>query len=197
MAGIPKGIYGTPTISIFERNGLSFMRVIAFLSLLVSASYFALSGLALATHELDHRYNVRGYVLDENQAPLSNTDVSILRKDQVLGFTETDADGFYSIRLHLHDPDRGKKLQIKSAAGTADILVTLTPGDKTTKRVHYANFSGGQFIEKKLPGRGFPVCGYGIIIVVIGTAAVMIERRIKRRKKRLQNKAKKKKKRRR
>lgn len=162
--------------------------------LVLTVGAFALSGLALATHEIDHRYDVMGYVLDEKQMPLSNTEVSILMNNQVLGFSKTDADGFYSIRLHLHDPDRGKKLQIKTAAGVADIRVTLTPGDKATKRVHHANFSGGQFLEKELPRGGFPVWGYGIIIVVIGTAAVMIERHTKRRKRRLLNREKKRKK---
>ena len=173
------------------------MKFTTSLSLVVTVVFFALSGLALATHEIDHRYDVTGYVLDEKQMPLSDTDVSILMKNQVLGFGKTDADGFYSIRLHLHDSDRGKKLQIKTAAGVADIRVILTPGDKTTRRVHYANFAGGQFLEKKLPGRGFPVWGYGIIIVVMGTAAVVIERHIKRRRRRLLNRKKKKNKRRR
>ena len=170
------------------------MKLIMPLFLVLTVGAFALSGLALATHEIDHRYNIVGYVLDEKQIPLSDTDVSILMNNQVLGFGKTDADGFYSIRLHLHDSDRSKKLQIKTAAGVADIRVTLTPGNKTTKRVHYANFSGGEFLEKKLPRRGFPVWGYGIIIVVIGTAAVMIERHIKRRKRRLLNREKKQKK---
>ncbi|TDJ64545.1 MAG: hypothetical protein E2O37_06605 [Proteobacteria bacterium] len=170
------------------------MKLVMPRSLVVTFVFFALSGSALATHEADHRYHIKGYVLDEKQMPLSDTDVSILMNNQVLGFGNTDADGFYSIRLHLHDSDRGKKLQIKTAAGVADIRVMLTPGDKSTKRVHYANFSGGQFLEKKLPRRGFPVWGYGIIIVVIGTAAVMVERHIKRRKRRLLNREKKKKK---
>lgn len=173
------------------------MKFIISLSLVVAIGFLASSGLALATHEIDHRYNVTGYVLDENQVPLSNTDVSILLSDKVLGFTETDADGFYNIRLHLHDPDRGKKLQIKSAAGTADILVTLTPGNTTTKRVHYANFSGGQFLEKQLRGRGLPGWAYGVVIVILGTAAFMIEGRIKRKKRRLLNRERKKKKQRR
>jgi hypothetical protein len=170
------------------------MKLIMSLFLVLSVNIFALSGLALATHEIDHRYDVMGYVLDEKQMPLSDTEVSILMNKQVLGFGKTDGDGFYRIRLHLHDPDRGKKLQIKTAAGVADVRVTLTPGDNTTKRVHYANFSGGQFLEKKLPRRGFPMWGYGIIIVVIGTAAVMIERHIKRRKRRLLNRERKRKK---
>lgn len=170
------------------------MKLIISLLLVLTVNAFALSGLVLATHEIDHRYDVMGYVLDEKQMPLPDTDVTILMKNQVLGFSKTDGDGFYRIRLHLHDPDRGKKLQIKTAAGVADIVVTLTPGDTTTKRVHYANFSGGQFLEKKLPRRGFPVWGYGIIIVVIGTAAVMIERYLKRRRRRLLHREKKKKK---
>ena len=161
---------------------------------LVAVGCFVLSGLALATHEIDHRYDVMGYVLDEKQMPLPDTEVSILMNNQVLGFGKTDADGFYNIRLHLHDPDRGKRLQIKTAAGVADIRVTLIPGDKTTKRVHYANFSGGQFLERKLPRRGFPLWGYGIIIVVIGSAAIVIGRRVKRRKRRLLNREKKRKK---
>ncbi len=162
--------------------------------MVITVGFFALSDPALATHEVDHRYDVMGYVLDENQVPLSNTEVSILLNNKVFGFGETDADGFYSIRLHLHDPDRGKKLQIKTAAGVADIRVTLTPGDKTTRRVHYANFAGGQFLETKMPRRGFPVWGYGIIIFALGTAAVMAERYNRRRKRRLLNKEKKKKK---
>lgn len=170
------------------------MKLIVPLSLVVTVGLLALGGLARATHEVDHRYDVRGYVLDGTEKPLADTDVTILMNNQVLGFGKTDADGFYSIRLHLHDPDRGKKLQIKTAAGVADIRVTLTPGDTSTKRVHYANFSGGQFLEKKLPRRGFPVWGYGVMVVVVGTAAVMIERRMKRRKRRLLNREKKKKK---
>lgn len=169
------------------------MKIIMPLSL-AAVGFFALSDLVLATHEIDHRYDITGYVLDEEQIPLADTDVSILMNNQVLGFGKTDADGFYNIRVHLHDPDRGKKLQIKTAAGVADIRVTLTPGDKSTKRVHYANFSGGQFLEKELPRGGFPPWGYGIIIVVVGTAAVMIERHIKRKKRRLLNREKKRKK---
>lgn len=164
------------------------------LILVGTVGFFVWDDSALATHEIDHRYDIMGYVLDENQVPLANTEVSILLNNKVFGFGETDADGFYSIRLHLHDPDRGKKLQIKTAAGVADIRVTLTPGDNTTKRIHYANFSGGQFLETKLPRRGFPVWGYGIIIVAVGTAAIMAERYVRRRKRRLLNREKKKRK---
>ncbi len=74
------------------------MKLVMSLPLVVTFVFFALSGLALATHEADHRYHIKGYVLDEKQMPLSDTGVSILMNNQVLGFGNTDADGFYRIR---------------------------------------------------------------------------------------------------
>ena len=78
MTGMFRDDYGTPTLSIFERNGLTFMKFTTTLTLVMMVGFFASHDLALAIHEIDHRYDIMGYVLDENQVPLANTEVSIL-----------------------------------------------------------------------------------------------------------------------
>lgn len=61
---------------------------------------------ARAIHDVDHRYVVLGYVLDDAGRPLSGTKVSVVREETALSYpTETDAAGFYALIVHIHDED--------------------------------------------------------------------------------------------
>lgn len=145
-----------------------------------------LPGPALATHEADHRYNVKGFVLDENEAPVANSTVTVRSGNEVIGYQTTNSRGYYNIQLHLHDSDLGKRLRLQTGAGEATIQVTFTPGDKTSRRIHHANIIGGQLVETRLWRRSIPTWTYvtTIVGIVVVTTAIVFARRLQRLRKR-------------
>jgi hypothetical protein len=90
-------------------------------SLLFVAIHLLAAPAVWATHEVDHRYAVRGYVLDDAQQPVTGTSVSIRLADRSVGFATTDGEGFYSIDMHLHDSDIGKRLVVQAGESQANI----------------------------------------------------------------------------
>lgn len=115
---------------------------------------------AAAEHEADHRYDVRGHVLDAQKKPLSGVPVTILMGEQTIGSGRTDSKGYYSVRLHLHDTDIGRALLVRAGDAQAEIRMQAKRGDQTTARVHHMNFVGGKFEEKKLAAGGIPTWAY-------------------------------------
>lgn len=137
---------------------------------------------AAALHEIDHRYDVTGFVLDEKEQPVANSSVSIRLGNEVIGYQETNSQGYYRIRLHLHDVDLGKTLSVKTAAGEGAIRVAFTPGNAKTERIHYANLVGGKLIERRISRSHYPMWLYGAAAVLVMAAiTVMIGHRGRRR----------------
>jgi hypothetical protein len=139
-----------------------------------------------AEHEVDHRYNIRGYVLDENQRGISNLDVQVFSDSSLLASTKTDSTGYYSLHLHLHNADNRRMLKLHAGPNQAPLRVTFDPTDKNTMRVHEANFVGGEYHEGSLdririPPWIYPVGG----LLAIGVIVVLLE---KRRKKKIKQK---------
>jgi hypothetical protein len=126
-------------------------------SLLFVAIHLLAAPAVWATHEVDHRYAVRGYVLDDAQQPVTGTSVSIRLADRSVGFATTDGEGFYSIDMHLHDSDIGKRLVVQAGESQANIQMQAAHGDRTTHRVHHVNFVAGELIEDELGKGPFPV----------------------------------------
>lgn len=130
---------------------------------------------AWAEHTVDHRYNVRGYVLDENRQGLSNQEVRVYDGNSMLEKSTTDASGYYSLHLHLHNPDNGRALILRAGEHEAELRVSFDPEDLNTQRVHEANFVGGEFVEGglgkfRIPPWAYPVVGFlglGIIVVFL------------------------------
>ena len=79
---------------------------------IAAAALLALAAPAATEHEADHRYNVRGYVLDAGERPLDET-ITVRMGGEVIGAGRTDGDGFFSIPLHLHESDIGKTLAVR------------------------------------------------------------------------------------
>lgn len=52
-----------------------------------------------AEHEVDHRYNIRGYVLGLDQQGISNQDVLVFSDNNLLASAKTDSAGYYSLHL--------------------------------------------------------------------------------------------------
>jgi len=147
---------------------------------------------AHADHEPDHRYEVEGYLLDANRQPLPGIGLSISSSGQILGSTSSDSDGFYYLKLHLHDSSIGRKLVLNTADYSGTIIMTATAGDKTTRRLHYANFIAGKLVEGKLEGlataRWMYYAGGALLIIII---LAVVAQRIKKRRKRHQRHAQK------
>ena len=143
---------------------------------------------ARADHEPDHRYEVEGYILDANRQPLANTGVSIRIGNQVIGSARSDSDGFYYIKLHLHDSSIGRKLVLTTPDHSGSFMMTTIAGDTTTRRQHFVNLIGDKLEEGQLDGIGAPTWRYiagallGVIIVAGGTAIGLKKRRKRARK---------------
>jgi len=160
-------------------------------AILVTILLVALTPVALAEHEANHRYTVSGYILNKDESPISSTRVLI----NANGFGArgtTDSDGYYSLRLHLHDSDLGRKLLIKTDYGEGTVNATFDPGDRSSARVHYVNIIGGQLVEGRLDGGGkvpawvYYVLGLSLLIFVVS----VLRKYVKRLKKRLHPKVK-------
>ncbi len=134
-----------------------------------------------ADHEPDHRYNIRGYVLNAQQQGIDNITVQASADGESLGSGKTNADGYYSMHLHLHNEDYRRVIKLRAGPYEAELQVTFDPEDTTSARIHEANFVDGQFVEGSL---GFshilswiyPVGG----LVVIMTILVFLEKRRKK-----------------
>jgi hypothetical protein len=136
----------------------------------------------LAEHEADHRYEVRGYVLDAGENPIAGREIVVFADGAPLGRSTTDSSGYYALQLHLHNEDRRRMLNLRAGAARAEIRVDFDPDDRHTTRVHHASFIGDRLVEEELtrwrtPAWLYPLAGF----IVIGFALVLLERRRKRR----------------
>jgi len=134
-----------------------------------------------ADHEADHRYNIRGYVLDAKQQGVNNLSVQAFAEGELLGSGKTGADGYYSMHLHLHNSDYHRILKLRAGAHEAELRVTFDLKDDTSARIHEANFVGGKFIEGNLgririPSWSYAVGGLLLFMLIL----VFLERRRKK-----------------
>lgn len=92
-----------------------------------AAVFFGLVGLigsgalipcaAWATHEMDHRFTISGYVRDKDGKPVRDVRVQAkdLRDQKVDPVTSyADGSGFYNLILHLHNQNAGDPIQISA-----------------------------------------------------------------------------------
>lgn len=148
-------------------------------------------GVALAEHEADHRYTINGYVLDKNDKGIAGSDVKIKLSGKLLAQKTTDSSGYYKAKLHLHDPDYGKDLEIITDAGQGKVKIEFTLGDKETERFHQINFVAGTLVEGKLTQKSVPQWMYiaaGVILVLVIVIAVGSNSRSKSRSKKSKDK---------
>jgi hypothetical protein len=145
---------------------------------------------AYSLHEVDHRYDVTGFVLDADQQPIAGVPVVAHVDGKRMGSGSSDATGEFRFRLHLHDSDRGRELRLKTPEYQGTVRVTLTPGDSSTDRIHHLNFVGGKLVEGELPGRGgVSASTMGVVaaavLIVGGLVAIEKLRRRRRRRQRV------------
>ena len=131
-----------------------------------------------AEHEADHRYNVRGYLLDAEERGIADQEVAVTDDGKLLGSGKTDSSGYYSIHLHLHNSDLRRKLTLRSGSSQAQLRVTFDPNDKSTVRIHEANFIGSEYVEGDLGRFRLPAWAYFLAgFILIGFVLVTLEKR--------------------
>ena len=133
-----------------------------------------------AEHEIDHRYNIRGYVLNQSQQGIINQEVQVFDGSKLLAKGKTDSDGYYSLHLHLHNADNGRTLKLRAGINEAELRVTFDTTDLTTLRVQDANFVNGEFIEGSLGVIRVPPWSYavgGLLLFIL--LAFFLEKRRK------------------
>jgi len=103
-----------------------------------------------ATHEVDHRYLVLGYVRDGAGRPLPRLPVRVVREKTGLAYqAESDAEGFYLVVVHFHDEDLGDSLLVTAGPATIRVRASFEPRDAKTHRGTRIDFSGGRAWERR------------------------------------------------
>ena len=103
-----------------------------------------------ASHEVDHRYLVLGYVSDGAGRPISRTQVQVVReKTRFTYHAETDADGFYLIVAHLHDEDLLDTLRVTANGATIRVHAWLDPVDTRNHRGTRVDLTGTKAEERR------------------------------------------------
>ena len=134
-----------------------------------------------ADHEPDHRYNIRGYVLNANQQGIDNLTVQAFAKGELLGTSKTAANGYYSMHLHLHNSDYHRIVKLRAGSHEAELRVTFDVEDDTSARIHEANFVDGKYIEGtlgrfRIPSWSYAVGGLLLFMIIL----IYLERRRKK-----------------
>ena len=146
-----------------------------------------LSLAAQASHEANHRYTIRGYILDSPDRPLAAIPISVRVGARRLGGGRTDSRGFYSVELHIHDSDIGRDLELRAGDRRANIRMKAQRGDRTSARLHYANFIGDRFTEEKFRRWYVPVWGYGAAGAGLLVVTALTARRLHRKRRAASN----------
>lgn len=111
--------------------------LIALTFLLVTA--FSMTGLqvAHADHEPNHRYLVKGEVVDGEGNPWVNTRVSVTHGSQPPVVAQTNGSGAFEAQLHLHDGNLGDEVTVvlEATKESQVHIVDFDPGDATTQRI--------------------------------------------------------------
>jgi len=114
--------------------------VVGLKSVFVVVFLFIHAGRAVAEHEPDHRYTVRGYVRDAAGKPKKGVSVLAEHKGGTKESVETDGNGYYEIRFHFHDANRGDEVTVTADGETKKITAEFDPNDKTTWRIGQVDF---------------------------------------------------------
>ncbi len=101
---------------------------------------FAFARFAYAEHEADHRYTVRGHVRDAAGVVRKGMTVVAEHKGGQKKSASTDGRGFYEIKFHLHDSNKGDDVTVTADGQSKTIQIDLTPGDHVTERVAQVDF---------------------------------------------------------
>ncbi|MFQ5454814.1 MAG: carboxypeptidase-like regulatory domain-containing protein [Nitrospirota bacterium] len=134
--------------------------------LLLFTFHFSLfTPLVLATHEVNHRFKVHGYVRDENGSPVKDARVMVVVSRLDEGTTTfSDKNGYYEVTLHIHDTGLGEEIIVTAQGERKKIAAEFDPNNKTDERGKEVNFGGGAAGRSDKKGGNFWIYGVGAVI---------------------------------
>jgi hypothetical protein len=118
-----------------------------------------------AMHQVDHRYSIRGYLLDDQEQPI----VGELVTAQLAGVRSsgrTDQQGYYALYMQLYDDHIGGAIELRAGDAVGRIRMRAERGNHQSFPIHWASFVGGQLREDDLGRFQMPGWGWALIIVV-------------------------------
>lgn len=117
---------------------------------LAAAALLSLPAETSATHTVDHRYVVLGYVRDPAGRPIPGAAVRVVREKSGLAHDgETDVDGFYLVIVHLHDKDLLDPLVITAGPRALRVQARFDPLNARSHRGTRVDFIGGEGWERQ------------------------------------------------
>jgi len=126
------------------------MRAVRRLTLVPFAALLSLGTPAEATHEVSHRYVVLGYVRDGARRPMARGTVEVVREKTGFSYlTETDAEGFYVVVVHLQDGDLLDALRVTAGRATIRIQARFNPLNSRSHRGTRVDFTGSSAVEQQ------------------------------------------------
>lgn len=161
-----------------QRHGKTVKAVAGAVTLLTTL--WALSSPVVATHEVDHRFTVEGFVCGEGGQPV--VDQKVIVKDTRVSLVETaytDSYGYYKAILHLHDDNLGDPVLIIVGDREQKTTVRFDPEDRSSERGTRVDFGAGCAVERETPAWVF----YGTGAIVLLLAAYAGARTIRKRRK--------------
>lgn len=135
---------------------------------------FLIVNIAYSEHEADHRYTIKGQLLDAQKKPVAKANLKFMIGKKVIKQAVTNSDGKYKAKLHLHDPDYGKELEIIVPGGSGKVIVEFALGDKKTERFHFANFVDGKLVVEKSAAAASPAGEKNSVWVFVAIAVIVV-----------------------
>lgn len=131
-----------------------------------------------AEHEVDHRFIVEGYVCSGDGKVMANQEVMVKDTRISLGKTTyTDSDGFYSVRLHLHNENQGDPILVAVGEREQHITAKFDPKDLKVERKTTVNFGSGCEGAQRESGRWvYYSIGLGLAGVAAFAGAKMLRK---------------------
>ncbi len=134
-----------------------------------------------AESDLNRRYNIQGYVLDNENNGISNQQIRLYKGRLLLEMVNTNSEGFYALKLKLRESDNQQTLKLSAGSNEAELTVAFDPDNLNTSQLHKAHFINGKFVEGNLPESGIPSWIYPLAgLIIISFLAVKLEKRRKR-----------------
>lgn len=110
---------------------------------LLTGTLLSLTAPVEATHSVDHRYAVLGYVRDARDRSVVGAVVRVVREKTGLSYAgETDTEGFYVVIVHLHDEDLLDRLRVSLGSMTIHVEARFEPGNARDHRGTRVDFVG-------------------------------------------------------
>lgn len=140
--------------------------------------------IVVATHEVDHRFIVEGYVCGPDGQPRAN--VKVTAKDarvEVLASALTESDGYYQTVLHLHNDNQGDPIVVFALDEEKRITAQFDPKDVHTDRKAVVHFGTGcEQSARGTPHWVYYGAGVGAVAVALFAGARFVRSRRRARK---------------